>query len=427
VESTQYLRLLRRNWFILVTAILVGVCGSYLLYRTTPAQYRSTVVFNVVSAPNSKSPGDAYQAELLSQARTQIYRELPYSQNVAEQLGRLPGVGLPPAALQSKIVATTRNTLIQFTVTDTDQRRATALALGLETVLPADVAGLQSSAGQPVSTRLQVFGGLANAAAQVGASRTLYLGLGLFAGLILGLLGSVVRERCDHRVRDEGDVRAVVGGTTVGFSSLSRRPDSRNQRRLLLDTFSAPVMAAVANGRPIAVVPLGRADTAARHITEFGAGFAGRGQHVAILDCDVLEHWVSQAADMADSPGLTDILEGNGTVASSARRFRLTGLRVVPAGDNPYRFPMRSSEPRMADVLAASRQYADLVLLATPPLLSGSAVVWPVNASVDAILFVERHRISSGSLRAAVQVLGAVNAKLVGIVLFSPRPVANGR
>jgi tyrosine-protein kinase len=427
VEGTQYLRLLRRNWFILVAAILIGVCGSYLLYRSTPAQYRSTVVFNVVSAPNSKSPGDAYQAELLSLARTQIYRELPYSPNVAQQLGNLPGVGLSPAALQSEIVATTRNTLIQFTVTDTSQGRATALALGLETVLPANVARLQSSAGQPVSTRLQVFGGPANAAAQVGPSRTLYLGLGLFAGLILGLLSSVVRERCDHHVRDEGDVRAVVGGTTVGFSSLSRRPASRKQHRLLLEKFSAPVMAAMANGRPIAVVPLGRADTAARHITEFGAGFAGRGQNVAILDCDVLEHWVSEAADMASGPGLTDILEGNGTVASSARRFRQPGLKVVPAGDNPFRSPMRSSEPRMADVLAASRQYADLVLLATPPLLSGRAVVWPVTATVDVILFVERHRMSSGSLRAAVQVLEAVNARLVGVVLFSPHPAANGR
>jgi Mrp family chromosome partitioning ATPase len=73
----------------------------------------------------------------------------------------------------------------------------------------------------------------------------------------------------------------------------------------------------------------------------------------------------------------------------------------------------------MAEVLAASRQYADLVLLVTPPLLSRSAVVWPAKASVDVILFVERRRISKDSLRAATQVLKAVDARLVGIVLFS--------
>jgi Mrp family chromosome partitioning ATPase len=160
---------------------------------------------------------------------------------------------------------------------------------------------------------------------------------------------------------------------------------------------------------------------------QFAAGFAGRGQYVTVIDADSLEHWVSEAADMTGSPGLTDILEGNGTVASSARRIRQPGLCLVPAGTNPSRLPMRSGEPRMAEVLAASGRYADLVLLATPPLLSGSAVVWPANACVDVILFAERHRTSKDSLRAAAQVLQAVNARLVGIVLFSGRPVAKRR
>jgi hypothetical protein len=80
---------------------------------------------------------------------------------------------------------------------------------------------------------------------------------------------------------------------------------------------------------------------------------------------------------------------------------------------------MRSGEPRMAEVLAASRRYADLVLLVTPPLLSRSAVVWPTNACIDVILFVERHRCSKDSLRAAAQVLEAVKATIAGIVLFS--------
>ena len=80
---------------------------------------------------------------------------------------------------------------------------------------------------------------------------------------------------------------------------------------------------------------------------------------------------------------------------------------------------MRSGEPQMAEVLLASRQYADLVMLVTPPLLSRSAVVWPAGACVDVIVFAERHRISKDSLRAAAQVMEAVNARLVGIVLFS--------
>jgi hypothetical protein len=73
----------------------------------------------------------------------------------------------------------------------------------------------------------------------------------------------------------------------------------------------------------------------------------------------------------------------------------------------------------MAEVLLVSRQYGDLVMLVTPPLLSRSAVVWPADARVDVILFVERHRISKDSLRAAAQVVEAVNASLVGTVLFS--------
>src|SRR5207249_9105252 len=138
VESTQYFRLLRRNWLIFVSVICVGVGGAYLAYLITPAQYRSTVVFYVESAPTSTSAADAYQAELLSQARAQTYQELPNSENVAQQLGKLPGVGLPTAKLQSEIVTTVPagvatapagSALIQVTVTDPSQRRATGIAL----------------------------------------------------------------------------------------------------------------------------------------------------------------------------------------------------------------------------------------------------------------------------------------------------------
>lgn len=419
MESTQYLRLLRRNWMVFVAAICLGVFGGYLAYMASPAQYRSTVVFYVESVPASTSATDAYQAELLSQARAQVYQQLPDSQTIAQQLGALPGVGLPTAAVQSEIAATAPagNSLIQVTVTDKNQARATAIALGLERILPPYVTGLQSSAGQPASTSLHALGGSVNPAPKVAPSRGLDLGLGLLLGLVLGLLASVIRERNDRRIRDEGDVRRVVGSMPVGFSSLQRR-DSANQRQLL-DPLSAPVMAAVTSRRPIAVMPLGRADRAAPHITQFAGGFAAGGQHVTILDADVLEHWVSQAADMTGGPGLTDILDGNGTIASSARRFRQPGLQVVPAGSNPSGLPMRSREPRMAEVLAASHRYSDLVLLVTPSLLSRSAVVWPANAGVDVILFVERYRTSIDSLSAATQILEAVNARLVGIALFS--------
>src|SRR5207247_2792770 len=160
----------------------------------------------------------------------------------------------PTAKLQSEIVTTVPagvatapagSALIQVTVTDPSQRRATGIVLGLERILPGYVASLQSSANQPVSTSLHIFDGSPNGAVRVAPSRSLYLGLGLFAGLVLGLLASVLRERHDHRVRDDGDVRAAVGGRTVGFSSLPRRQNSEKQRRLL-DTFSAPVVAAVA-------------------------------------------------------------------------------------------------------------------------------------------------------------------------------------
>jgi tyrosine-protein kinase len=428
VEGTQYLRLLRRNWLIFVAAIFIGVGGGYLAYRHAPPQYRSTVVFYVQSVPKSSSPADVYQAELVSQARAQTYRLLPSSENVAQQVSSLPGVDVSAGEVQSGISATAPagNALVQVTVTGDDQRRATAIALGLERVLPADVERLQSSAGQPVTTRLHVFAGPASMAGQVGPSRSLYLGLGLLAGLVLGLLASVLRERYDRRVRDDGDVRAVVGGTTVGFSLLTARRDSESQRRLL-DTLSAPVMAAVANTRPIAVVPLGRADKAALHIMQFAAGVAQRGEYVTVLDCDALEHRVSEAADMSNIPGLTDILNGNGTVGSSVRRFQQSGLKLVPAGTDQSRYPIRAGEPRMAEVLAASRRYGDLVLLATPPLLSGSVVVWPANACIDVILFVERRRITKDSLRAAAQVLEAVNARLVGVVLFYQRLTASNR
>jgi capsular polysaccharide biosynthesis protein len=424
MQSGQYMRLLRRNWVQFAVAVVLAMIAAALLYANATPSYQSSVSFTVQSNARSSDPSQIYQAELLSQARTQTYLHLVSGPGLVERLQR--SLDLPIAQLQGHLAATSAPGSVLLTVAVTDQTSSgtSALSRALTTELPGYVQDLQVDDAQPV-TSLRVVAA-PSPPRRVAPLRTHYAGLGLLGGLLGGLLLGVIRETRDHRVRDASDVRSVVGQAPV-VVDLSRRWRSRSWKAdaSTLIPLATVLTVASTTRRPLALVPLAPGSRSAWQMLHLGWQLTRTGEHVALVDADLEGQWVSGLATSRAAKGLVDLRDDDPfrRPVNDSESFL---LQVVPAKVLKATLPGQIGLS-LAKLSGLLRDGTDIVLVATSSVLLRGWLAIPSDAPVDAVLLVERAKSSKQELRVAVDVLRELHTSVAAVVLFSGKARAQPR
>jgi capsular exopolysaccharide synthesis family protein len=137
---------------------------------------------------------------------------------------------------------------------------------------------------------------------------------------------------------------------------------------------------------------------------------------VAIVCCDLRRPRVQDRFGVDLTPGLTDVLAGDATLADALRRYDANVL-ILPAGSPPPNpSELLASNKAAAVIKALSEEFDVVVVDSTPVLPVTDALV--VSRFVDATLLVVDSR--STARRAAartLQMLAQVNAPVLGVVL----------
>ncbi len=127
MESFDYLRAVRRNWKIVVGAVLVALFAGFLTRSIEPTgsarpSYEATTVLLATSSPIARGQGDTSDPATVAALATLP----PIPQNVATEVGFTGN----PSELASRVVATVDQTsgLLSITATDRDPERASLLA-----------------------------------------------------------------------------------------------------------------------------------------------------------------------------------------------------------------------------------------------------------------------------------------------------------
>jgi len=250
--------------------------------------------------------------------------------------------------------------------------------------------------------------------------------IALFAGLLLGLLLAIARDKLDTRVLGPEDLPNTL--TLLGPVSVSKHasePSSwgmdeesarmpqdfvRIQANLRFASVDAPVRSLlITSGIPgegkstVAVgIALAVAETGARTL---------------LIDADMRRPKLGTYLDLEGAVGLADVLIGSVAFDEVVQEWGMRGLKVLPAGTTPPNPKLLLDSHAMSAFLAQAEQDFDVVVVDSPPLL---AVVDPLTMTdkVDAVLLViGRGRIRKGQLSEAVSSLVAAKANLLGVVL----------
>ncbi len=428
MEMSDHLRAVRKNWWIVLLTLIVTVsAAAFVTVRETP-KYASSVTFFVGA---SASTGTALQADQFAQQRIASYVGVLTSERLAKQI--LAGTGLPMtvAEVTSSITATSdpNTVLLGATVTDTHPQRSLAIATAIADDLGPMVAGLEdTSHAGGTQVALTVISGPTLNPRPVSPSKTLNLGLGILVGLTLGAGLAIARQLADTTVRSGPALQSVASAPVLARVSLEARP--RHQRIPLVAAAHSSraeayrrlrtnLMFSSVDSRMQVVVVTSSLSGEGKSTTagNLAMVLAEAGRPVLLLEADLRRPSLGECLGVESSVGLTNVLVGQVDLDDVIQEWGADGLHVLPSGTIPPNPSELLGSDRMRTLMTTLRGRFDVIVVDTPPLLpvTDAAIV---ATQADGVVLVARHgRTRRDDVAAAVDLLRAVEAPLVGTVL----------
>jgi tyrosine-protein kinase len=441
MDLKRYARVLRAHWALVSIAVLACTVAAGVLALTRDPVYeaRAQMFVSAASSPSDRSPSETYQGGLFSQQRTKSYASVvsspPVARAVAAQLG------LDPQAVQSQIRATVveGTVLIDVTVRAGSARQAKAIADGVTEQFPKFVNELDSS-----QAKISVTSPARLPTSPVSPNKDLYLLLGCFLGLVLGVGGAVLREILDRRIRGDEDASAIAGAPVLG--RIAHDPATRTRPLVVVDDpdssaaeayrrlrTSLRVLGMDQGLRSFVVSSAVAAEGKTLIVANLGLAIAQAGATVVLVDADMRRPKLASTLGLESTVGLSDVLTGGVPVETALHRHGSLPLEVLTAGTTPPRNPseLLGSE-RCAAMLDTLTDRADVVLCNAPALLAVSDAAALARLVAAVILVVRVPTTRADQFDAATATLRSAGRQPLGIVLYGVPtrqrwPYGNGR
>jgi len=429
MELSDYIRILRKNWLmiVIVTLVAIGAAAAYSLTRTPQYESSSTIA---VSTQTGGTVSDVQQGSNFAQTRINTYVGLVNKPIVLNPVIAQLGLGVTAESLSQAVTASAalNTTLITITVTDPDPvaaaEKANAIAASLSAVVPA-IEPEVGEGGSPI--RLTRVSDAQPALSPSSPNVPLNLALGALVGLALGVGIAVLRSVLDTRVRSQRDVAQVTDTPLIGAiafdAKAKERPlivhaDPLSPRAESFRALRTNLQFLDMGGRSSFVVTSSVPSEGKSTTTiNLAIALADAGKKVALIDTDLRKPKAAEYLGIEGGVGLTDVLIGRVRLGDVMLPWGGRSLYVLPAGKIPPNPSELLGSPQMHTLLEVLERDFDVVLCDAPPLLPVTDAAILAKSTSGAILAVAAGRTTRHQLTAAVDALQTVGAKVAGIVM----------
>ncbi|MGU3645865.1 polysaccharide biosynthesis tyrosine autokinase [Microbacterium sp. C23T] len=430
MELTDYIRILRKNWVIIVVATLVGigVAAAWSLTRTPQYEAQSTVF---VSTQSGSTIQDLQQGSNFTQSRVQTYTNLVTTPIVMNPVIAELGLGMTASELSAEVEASAalNTTLITITVTGPDPVQAADVANALGASLKSVVERLETPNGTDTSpVRVERVKDALPPLSPSSPNVPLNLALGALVGLAIGIGTAVLRAVLDTRIRTPRDVEQVTDRPLIGAIAfdpkakerplivhadpLSPRAESFRAMRTNLQFLETD------EGRASYVITSSVPSEGKSTTTiNLAIALADAGKRVALLDTDLRKPKIAEYLGIEGGAGLTDVLIGRARLSDVMLPWGNRSLYVLPAGKIPPNPSELLGSKSMLQLLEALERDVDIVLCDAPPLLPVTDAAILAKATSGAILVVSAGHTNRHQLSGAVDALNTAGAHIAGIAM----------
>lgn len=252
-----------------------------------------------------------------------------------------------------------------------------------------------------------------------------FIFLGVIGGLGVGLIGAIVLDRLDRRVRYPDHVTHDIGLSILGVV-----PSLKGGRNGVRGANAAPVIEAFRGIRLNLLHAHGTAGTMLATVTSPGSGdgksfvasnlalaLAEAGMRTLLLDADTRKGAQHRVLSLRRKPGLTDHLAGNLDLDRVVQPTSYPNLHFIGGGTRVAGAPELLASPAMVRLLAALRSRYDAIIVDSPPLGAG-VDAFALGAAVGNVLVVLRTgRTDKAEAGAKLDMLERLPIRLLGAVL----------
>ena len=258
-----------------------------------------------------------------------------------------------------------------------------------------------------------------------GPNRRKIIAIALILGFTIGLGGVVLAEALARSVRAGAELTEAFGRPVLAtLPRLGRSSGRRQTMRLLnglagapgraVQDLSAGMMLATGAARPrvIAVTSSVHGEEAVAVALALAGSIGEGGARVLVADTDV-DHPRLAGMLSQDRPGLEAVLDGSAEAGDAIATVPGTEIDVMAL----RRSTAMMTPERLADVIEPLRATYDVILLITPPVLTGSAAAI-AGRIADALLYTVRwRRTPLDAVREGVARLATLDVSPTGFVL----------
>jgi len=434
-----------KRWWIIVGLVLISALIAAVIAQVQSPVYKAEVKMAAQPPenPTTKLPdatiAGAYNVGGILFSIANATESIGVAETVSVRL-QASGIDIPPEELLDKASATpeANSTSITLTFTDGSPTRVAEIAntwgevLELKTISPEE--GLEESIYDKEFKDILLGGTLViTNEAQVPDSPTMpkpliYVGLGAFLGLVLGLCLVIGIEYFNPRFRSPQEAEETMGLPVLGMLPKERGTKSS----ALLPTFGEGSMTWLAYSELRGSIILSQEDESSKSILaisampfEAGPGIAANlavsiaytGRKTLLVDCDLAGRAVSRLMDAESKPGLSDALERGDEAWDEITGTEFENLSFLPAG-KPSRISAELlSLPLFEEILQGlEAQYKKVVIYAPPLAIS---IDGPVVASKARVTYFVLD-VDKTSRKVALEAMSGfdrVNVKPAGLVL----------
>jgi capsular exopolysaccharide synthesis family protein len=429
MELSDYIRVLRKSWLIIVAAALVGVsaAAAYSLTRT-PLYSAESQVF--VSTQGAGTIGELQQGSTFTQARVTTYTNLVKTPIVMAPAIDELGLDTTPSELAEQVTASSalNTTIIAIQVTDADPVLAADIANALSQSLTETVAEIEMPTGSDVSpVRLTSVKEAQPGTEPVSPNVPLNLVLGGLIGLALGIGIAVLREVLDTRVRTQRDIASVTDRPLIG--AIPFDPRAKDRALIVHDDPLSPRSEAfralrtnlqfldMDGGHSFVITSSLPSEGKSTTALNLALALADAGKNVALLDCDLRKPKVAEYLGIEGGAGLTDVLIGRAQVEDVMHPWGDRSMYVMPAGRIPPNPSELLGSHQMQILLGDLEKAFDIVICDAPPLLPVTDAAILAKQTSGAIVIVSTGRTTTHQLHSAIEALGTVGARVAGLVM----------
>jgi capsular exopolysaccharide synthesis family protein len=251
--------------------------------------------------------------------------------------------------------------------------------------------------------------------------------LGLAIGLVLGLAMAFLANTLDDTIRSAEEASTLCGAPVLGQIPLERFEEGESQDVTVLARPASPAAESYRDLRnKLQFVFFGQSpktllvtsaipgEGKSAVAVNLSVMLAQAGQRVALVFADFRHPPADGLLGLAHSPGLSDVLRGTCEL-SAAIQQALPNMHVLLPGEMPTKPGELLGSVAMKQLLASLSEYADIIIIDTPPLLADAASTarWS-----DGALVVTRVGLTTREAARKVRAhLEGVGTPVVGVVV----------